>query len=151
MRNRFFKHYKGHIYEVLHLFMHSETMETMVLYRAIDGDRECWGRPLYMWNDVINEETGQKRFETIDLDGDVPETIFRLCLVMHKDYSPQAVWLPLDLALVGKKITILVNGVENGRWKVKYVFSDVLVDKDFYEENLVHEVFDNAIEFFGEV
>lgn len=62
-----YRHYKGNEYEVLYMGKHSETLESMVIYRALYGDREIWVRPAKMWDEII-ECDGQKlkRFTYID-------------------------------------------------------------------------------------
>lgn len=62
-----YRHYKGNEYEVIGVANHSETLEKMVIYRALYDEGEIWVRPLSMWNDIIhtNGET-VKRFEFID-------------------------------------------------------------------------------------
>lgn len=61
-----YRHFKGNRYEVLHLATHSETGETMVIYKALYGDGGIWARPLSMWNETV-ERDGRiyKRFEYI--------------------------------------------------------------------------------------
>jgi len=48
-----YKHFKGNEYEVLCIANHSETLEPMVVYRALYGDNQVWVRPLYMWNEKV--------------------------------------------------------------------------------------------------
>lgn len=59
-----YRHYKGHLYEVTGTARHSETLEDMVIYKALYGDFEIWVRPLKMFLENI-EVNGkiQKRFE----------------------------------------------------------------------------------------
>jgi len=59
-----YKHYKGNRYELLEVATHSETLEKMVVYRALYGDGEVWVRPASMWNEEV-EVDGRKvlRFE----------------------------------------------------------------------------------------
>ena len=61
-----YRHYKGNQYEVVGFARHSETLEDMVVYRALYGERETWVRPLIMWDNPI-ELDGKivKRFEYI--------------------------------------------------------------------------------------
>jgi hypothetical protein len=59
-------HYKGHLYEVIDIARHSETLEYMVIYKALYGDFEIWVRPLKMFlEDVKVGEKIQKRFQFI--------------------------------------------------------------------------------------
>jgi len=44
-----YKHYKGKEYEVIGIAKHSETLEDMVVYRALYGEHELWVRPLAMF------------------------------------------------------------------------------------------------------
>lgn len=62
-----YKHFKGGEYEVLFVAKNSETLEDMVVYRALYGDRKIWVRPASMWNDTI-EKNGAiyKRFTYLD-------------------------------------------------------------------------------------
>jgi len=59
-----YRHYKGNEYEVVGFAKHSETLEDMVIYKALYGKRGTWVRPLSMWDNSI-EVDGKtvKRFE----------------------------------------------------------------------------------------
>ncbi len=61
-----YRHYKGNQYEVVGFAKHSETLEDMVIYKALYGLRGTWVRPLSMWENLI-EINGKtvKRFEYI--------------------------------------------------------------------------------------
>ena len=62
-----YRHFKGNEYEVIGIANHSETMELMVVYRALYGDGGLWVRPASMWDETI-ERDGKtfKRFTFID-------------------------------------------------------------------------------------
>ena len=62
-----YEHYKGNRYEVVGVAKHSETLEEMVVYRALYGDGGLWVRPLKMFLEEI-EISGKKipRFKYID-------------------------------------------------------------------------------------
>lgn len=61
-----YRHYKGNFYEVLSLATHSETLETMVVYRALYGAHGIWVRPASMWNEQVATPDGEKkRFEYV--------------------------------------------------------------------------------------
>ena len=49
-----YKHYKGNEYELIDIATHSETMEKMVVYRALYGEFGLWVRPASMWNEDVN-------------------------------------------------------------------------------------------------
>lgn len=60
------RHFKGNEYEVIAIAKHSETLEEMVVYKALYGDGDIWVRPAKMWDETI-ERDGKtfKRFEYI--------------------------------------------------------------------------------------
>ena len=55
-----YRHYKGNKYEVISIARHSESLEEMVVYKALYGEGEIWVRPASMWNDEITIEDGSK-------------------------------------------------------------------------------------------
>ena len=62
-----YRHFKGNEYEVLYTARHSETLEEMVVYRALYGERGIWVRPASMWNEIV-ERNGKtyRRFTKIE-------------------------------------------------------------------------------------
>ena len=66
MRLGKYRHFKGNEYEVIAIAKHSETLEELVVYRALYGDGEVWVRPMKMWNETV-ERDGKtvKRFTYI--------------------------------------------------------------------------------------
>ncbi|MCX7920606.1 MAG: DUF1653 domain-containing protein [Clostridia bacterium] len=46
-----YRHFKGNEYLVLHVAKHSETLEDLVVYQALYGERGIWVRPLTMFLD----------------------------------------------------------------------------------------------------
>ena len=51
-----YRHFKGGEYEVLGVAFHSETLEPMVVYRALYGERGLWVRPAAMWNEWVERD-----------------------------------------------------------------------------------------------
>lgn len=51
-----YRHFKGNEYEVLYTAKHSETLEPMVVYRALYGERGVWVRPASMWNETVERD-----------------------------------------------------------------------------------------------
>ena len=58
-----YRHFKGNLYEVIAIARHSETLEPLVVYRALYGEGGVWVRPAEMWNeDLTREGCTVKRF-----------------------------------------------------------------------------------------
>lgn len=63
-----YRHFKGNEYELLYLAKNSETMEEMVVYRALYGEGGIWVRPASMWNETV--ERDGKSFKRFTYIGD---------------------------------------------------------------------------------
>ena len=62
-----YRHFKGGEYEVLGMATHSETLEPMVVYRALYGARGLWVRPASMWNEPVERDgVTRPRFTLIE-------------------------------------------------------------------------------------
>lgn len=69
-----YRHYKGQDYEVLALALHSETEETLVVYRKLYGDLSWWVRPLAMFAETVEVDGARvPRFRYLDADSDSAE------------------------------------------------------------------------------
>ena len=51
-----YRHFKGKEYEVIGTAKHSETMEEMVVYRALYGEFGLWVRPASMWEETVERD-----------------------------------------------------------------------------------------------
>ncbi len=51
-----YRHFKGMEYEVIAIAKHSETLESMVVYRALYGDHDVWVRSASMWNETVERD-----------------------------------------------------------------------------------------------
>ena len=49
-----YRHFKGNLYELIGVAKHSETLEPMVVYKALYGDGGLWVRPAAMWNELVD-------------------------------------------------------------------------------------------------
>ncbi len=47
-------HFKGGEYELIGIAKHSETLEPMVVYRALYGEGGLWVRPAAMWTETVD-------------------------------------------------------------------------------------------------
>ena len=74
MRPGKYRHYKGKVYEVLGTVRHSETLEELVLYKALYdspefGKDQLWVRPLNMFSEnVIVDGKEMPRFAFVEND-----------------------------------------------------------------------------------
>ncbi|MFH0912136.1 MAG: DUF1653 domain-containing protein [Patescibacteria group bacterium] len=48
-----YRHYKGNEYELVGIAKHSETLEDLVVYRALYGNNDLWVRPLKMFIEEV--------------------------------------------------------------------------------------------------
>jgi hypothetical protein len=61
---RMFRHFKGNLYRLEGFAKDSETLEEMVVYRALYGDGGLWVRPAKMFFETIERDgKTMKRFE----------------------------------------------------------------------------------------
>ena len=62
-----YRHYKGKEYEVIGLAKHSETLEDLVVYKALYGDGQTWARTLKMFEGkVVVDGKEVPRFEFLE-------------------------------------------------------------------------------------
>ena len=71
-----YRHYKGNFYIVEDVGYHSETLEKLVIYRALYGDNKLWCRPYEMFLEELpldkQKSSGQvHRFELQKFEGDI--------------------------------------------------------------------------------
>lgn len=74
-----YQHYKGGRYEVLGLVRHSESLQEMVLYRALYGENGLWVRPRAMFESMV-EVNGATvaRFSRVAGADDAPGNVGQL-------------------------------------------------------------------------
>ena len=62
-----FRHFKGKLYRIEGFAKDSETLEKMVVYRALYGERGLWVRPAKMFFETIERDGKRiKRFELLE-------------------------------------------------------------------------------------
>ena len=62
-----YRHYKGNLYEVIGEATHSETEESLVVYRALYGEFGLWVRPCEMFLGDVDVDGGSvRRFAPVE-------------------------------------------------------------------------------------
>lgn len=70
-----YRHFKGGLYEVIGVARHSETLEEMVVYRALYGEGGLWVRPATMWNETVTRDgVTYRRFTPVTEGAAAPGT-----------------------------------------------------------------------------
>lgn len=72
-KNRVYKHFKGDYYLVIDCAINSETLEEMVIYRALYGDGTLYVRPKEMFLSKVDKKKypnvkQEYRFDLIDIE-----------------------------------------------------------------------------------
>lgn len=66
--NGVYKHFKGNLYIVEDIAYHSETVEKLVIYRALYGDNKLWVRPYESFVEEVNKNGQVHRFELQNIE-----------------------------------------------------------------------------------
>lgn len=69
--NEIYKHFKGNLYRIVTLAIHTETKEQMIVYQALYGEYQIFVRPLAMFMEPVDKEKYPKvqqkmRFERVE-------------------------------------------------------------------------------------
>lgn len=51
-----YRHFKGHVYRVIGIAKHSETLEEMVVYVNAENEDDVWLRPVPMFLETITKD-----------------------------------------------------------------------------------------------
>ena len=105
-----YRHFKGNEYLVLHVAKHSETLEDMVVYQALYGEKGIWVRPLSMFLDT-KEVDGKiiNRFEEINNKIELVEEIYRNVEIKFGDLPLKNRGITITRELILTTVEILNN------------------------------------------
>ena len=123
LKKGMYEHYKKKQYEVSGVAHHSETLEELVIYRAVYGDYDMWVRPLALFlGDVEVDGRSIPRFRFV---GEDRETSHSMIIAVSGGFDPIHIghirYIQEARALGGRLVVIL----NNDHWLMKkkgYVF-----------------------------
>ena len=60
MKLGLYQHYKGHLYQIIGVSRHTETLEELVVYQSLYGNYGLWVRLVSMFQESVEQEKKMK-------------------------------------------------------------------------------------------
>lgn len=119
-----YRHFKGHLYQIVAIARHSETLEALVIYQALYGEFQVYARPLHMFMSELDKEkySDVKQRERFELVRVANEITMDEAYVEAEEMVPPVV--ELDEVQTVPEVSQLDAGVEE------------FLDADSYEEKM---------------
>ncbi len=119
-----YRHFKGNLYQIVTIAIHSETREEMVVYQALYGDFKTYVRPLDMFMSEVDRvkypDVEQKyRFEKEEPKADSVLSGFKL------DKTP-----PKESAVMSKSVDEEAKELNLNPLVIEFMDADLAVDKN---------------------
>lgn len=144
--NQIYRHFKGNLYRIITVAVHTETEEELVVYQALYGEFKVYARPLSMFMSEVDHEkypevTQKMRFELIEqMVGSVVTPVQTNELQLEKEVNVQAekrAETVSDIEIAGKKAEEFVTE-ETACEEVVSIdpLLEAYLDTDSYREKL---------------
>ena len=108
-----YRHFKGNYYRVIAIARHSESLEPVVVYRALYGDGGIWVRPAEMWTETVEREGRTcRRFQLLSPEERVAfyEQIYDELVAVSGGFSEEQ----------QRKLLLLDEYYTSGEWRTDY-------------------------------
>ena len=126
--DKYYRHFKGGIYRLVGIAKDSETLEEMVVYQAMYGDRQMWVRPMSMF------------FGKVDRDGKVFDRFTEIEKpIVFPDIEYTNKKLPLTLGEFSPGVRAMITLLQNHQIVPIGFFQGLRSDDDL-EEKALHRI-----------
>lgn len=131
-----YRHFKGNLYQIITVAIHSETEEQLVIYQALYGDYRAYARPLLMFLEEVDKikypDVNQiYRFEKIDRESlKKAENSVNQQSQMEKQHNESRVEPEKELEMVNKDLLAFLDADSYGdKLEILYAIRNKMDDR----------------------